>query len=353
MTNKSLILIPLILLFLGACATSSVPMRILVPADISIDKSITHVGVINRTIPHKKRKIANILEGFITGEQIFADREGADNCIDGLIEQLSQSPRFTAVQIRRTGLRGTGTRRFPRQLDWDRVRRICDKFRVDALIVLETFDSDIHFDIDKELVTKKIKLKGSDKKKKVKVPEYTAELYIDVNSGWRIYDPVNSRIIDMNVYTDRKAWESVGKTRADTLEDLPTKREAINLSGYHSGIQYAIRISPTWIHIHRDFYVKGDPKLEEAKRLVRSDDWDAAIKIWKSMLDHPDNKIAGRACYNLAFANELKGRFEAAYHWAKRAWTEFGNKKARNYMGKIQTRIIDKKRLKDQLDTED
>ncbi len=352
MKNIKLVLLPLVLVvsFFVSCSTSSVPLEILVPAEISITKEIKHIGIINRTIPARRRKVINFLEGFVTGEQIFADREGADKCINGLAGKLNDSPRFTSVIIRGERLRGTGTRRFARQLNWSTVRNICNKYRVDALIVLETFDSNISIDVERKLKKKKIKIKGTDKKKKVLVPKYYADLYIDVNSGWRIYDPATSSIVDMNTFRDRKAWSSTGKTKRKALYRLPTKREAINVSGFNSGIQYGIRISPTWINVYRDFYVKGDPGLEEAKRYVKADDWSGATRIWKSLLKHDDPKIAGRAAYNLAFAAELKGKFDRAYKWAQMSYTKFGNRKAFTYMRKLESRMSDKERLKEQLD---
>ncbi len=351
MKKIKLVFMPLVLiiLFFVSCSTSTVPLEILVPAEINITKEIKHIGIVNRTIPERRRKVINFLEGFVSGEQIFADREGADNCINGLASKLNDSPRFTSVIIRGERLRGTGTRRFARQLSWNTVRRICNKYRVDALIVLETFDSNISVDVERRLINKKIKIKGTDKKKKVKVPRYYADLYLDVNSGWRIYDPSSKSVVDMNSFLDRKSWSSYGKTERKALYGLPTKREAINVSGYNSGIQYGMRISPTWINVYRDFYVKGDPGLEEAKRYVKANDWKGATQIWRSLLKHDDPKIAGRAAYNLAFAAELKGKFKKAYSWAKMSYTKFGNRKALTYMRKLENRMDDKARLREQM----
>lgn len=340
----------LIVLLLSSCATSSVPMEILIPADINVKKDIKHFGIINRSLPAKRKKIVNILEGFFSGESILADRIGSEYCLKGLAEKLNNSPRFSAVIISGERLKGTGTRSFPPQLRWERVREICEKYRVDGLIALETFDSNIHIDVDKRSETKKIKTKDKKTKKKIKVIRYYSKLYIDVNSGWKIYDPLSENIIDVNVFSDRKRWNSKGDSRKESLKYLPSKREAINVSGYNSGVQYGIRISPTWININRDFYVKGDPALIEAKRYVRASDWNNAIRIWKELLSVNDKKTAGRAAFNLAFAAEIRGDFDTAYKWAKESFTKYGNKKAYRYMNMIKDRITDKYILEKQLE---
>ncbi len=333
-----------------SCTTSSVPVEILVPAEINVNKNIKHVGIINRSLPSRRRKIANLLEGFISGESILADRSGAENCISGLSEQLNTSPRFSSVIINGERLRGTGTRKFPLPLNWRIVEDLCRRYRVDAIIALETFDSNIHFDVKKKWRTKKVKVQGSDKKKKIKVPIFYSYLEIDVNSGWRIYDPKGRSIIDMNIFSDRKSWDSSGVSRREAIDGLPDKRDAINLAGFNSGMMYGMRISPTWININRDFYVKGDPGLKKAKKFVRIRNWDRAIAIWRGLLLKVDNKIAGRAAFNLAFAYEIMGDFNKAYSWAKKSYYKFGNKRALKYMSEIRDRITDKYLLEKQLE---
>lgn len=344
------LIVTLFIFFFNSCSVSQVPLEILIPAQINISKRIKNIGIVNRSLPERRRKVLNFLEGFISGESIMADRIGSEYCLKGLAETLNNSPRFNAVIISGENLKGTGTRAFPSQLNWGRVRQICDKYRVDALVTLETFDSNIFLDIDKRKVKRKTKDKKTKKKVIVKSFVYDAVLNIDVNSGWRIYDPDKSSIADMNIYMDRKSWSSTGKTRKDARRKFPSKREAINLSGFNSGIMYGARISPTWINVSRDFYVKGSPELKEAKRYVHSRDWKRATKVWKKLLNRNDKKIAGRAAYNLAFAAEVKGDFDNAYRWAKISYEKYGNKKAFLYIRQIRDRISDKYRLEEQLD---
>lgn len=326
------------------------PLQVLVPAEISIKKEIKHIGIINRSLPEKKRKITNILEGLISGESILADHIGSAHCLKGLAETLNNSPRFSAVIIEGEKLKGTGTRVIPVQLPWRMVMDICRKYRVDALIALETFDSNIYINISKRMKKKKIKSIKTGEKTKVKVPEYYANLYIDVNSGWRIYDPYAKGILDANIYSDKKSWEAKGDSEKEARRKLPRKRDGINISGYNSGVQYGIRISPSWISVSRTYYIKGCPEFKEAYRYLKANDWDKAVSIWHQVLKNPDNKIAGRAAYNIAIAAEVRGDLQEAHDWAKRSYTEYGNKSAYRYLRIISTRIEDNERLKEQLE---
>jgi hypothetical protein len=333
-----------------SCSVSHMPLQVLVPAEISIKKQIKHVGIVNRSLPAKRKRLVNILEGFISGESILADRIGSEHCLRGLAEHLNNAPRFSAVIIEGERLKGTGTRSFPPPLSWSRVNEICQKYRVDALIALETFDSDINIRISKKFVKKKVKSEKTGEKRKVKVPRYHANLYINVNSGWKIYDPLARAVIDADVYHDRKSWRTRGDNEKEARRRLPLKRDAINLAGFNSGIQYGARISPSWIDVNRPYYIKGCPEFTEAYRYIRADDWESAVSIWEKILDNPNQKLAGRAAYNIAVAGEVRGDLAEAYEWAKRSYTEYGNKKGGRYMRIIQTRMEDNRHLKEQLD---
>jgi len=333
-----------------SCAGSSLSLRVLVPAEININKEIKHIGIINRSLPADNKRVMNLVEGFISGETIMGDRIGSNTCLNGLAETLNNSPRFTAVIIAGERLRGTGTRRLPPQLSWRRVEQICDKYRVDGLIALEIFDSDISLKRHKKMITKRIKDKKTKKKIKVKVPQYRMRLYIDVNSAWKVYDPSNRSIVDVSTYTDRKSWRSRGKTRGEARRELPTKREAINEAGYFAGLQYGARVSPTWIQVNRFYYVKGSPEFKEAHRYVKTGDLKQAERIWKRILEGNDIKMAGRAAYNLAFAAEIRGDFEPAYQWAKMSYSKYGNKKAYHFMEVIRNRMAEKQQLEEQLE---
>ena len=347
--NLSLVFLLIGLLLVNSCSVSQTSLQVLVPAEISVSQEIKHVGIINRSLPAKRNKFVNILEGFISGETIMGDHIGSEYCLRGLTETLNNSPRFSAVIIQGEGLKGTGTRTFPPPLSWERVVQICKKYRIDALISLETFDSNIDIRIDKRMIKKKVKDKKTKEKIKIKVPRYYAKLYIDVNSGWKIYESHNKYVVDANVYSDRKIWNTVGDTKKESRRKLPLKREAINLAGHFSGIQYGTRISPTWINVSRTYYTKGCPEFTEAFRYIKTGNWEEAVLIWKTVLENSDKKIAGRAAFNIAVAAEVRGDLQEAYRWADSAYTRYGNKAAYRYIRTLSLRIEESKRLDEQL----
>ena len=329
----------LIIVTLSSCVTSSVFIDVKRPADIIIHNDIKNIVVVNRSRPNKDNLEVNIIEGLISGEGIGADRKGAEFCVGGLFESLNKSDRFSLKNAGEIQLKGTGTSSFPIPLAWNEVKSICGSYDGDALLVLETFDSDSRFILGSP-VLRIIKVK----KNKVKQLSYPTTLIMEVKSGWRIYDANNDKIIDEKIYIDIKEFKAWGATIEESRQNLPSRRIAIKQSGKYSGKKFGFRISPMWIKMNRTYYIGKHIDLKNAKQYVKKGDWDTAIEIWLSLIDNEDLKIVNRAEYNMAVASEVKGSLEIAIDWAKRSKRD-GNKKADNYINVLNSRVIDKEKL--------
>ena len=336
-----LILVPLAF---ASCRTSSIQVEMLKPATISFPKQVRQVGIINRSLPAKGQGFKAFVEGFVTGESIGADREGAQECMRGLASGLNVNPRLTGVVIEGVDLRGTGTAVWPEFLDWNDVNDLCDRFRVDAIVALETFDSDVKLRQGSREVERTID------KKKVIVTEYFGDLRLVVRSGWTIYQPQGRQIIDRNAFFDEMEWNKTGISPDDVMRKFPAKRNAINESGRFSGAQYAMRISPTWMTESRSYFRKANDEFIKAAKYVKVDNWTDAISIWRRYARDTDPKVAGRANFNMALASEVEGNLTLALEWANRAWYEYDLKKARNYTELLRNRIRQQEMLDKQME---
>lgn len=334
-----------IVVFLASCAsTNTVRIQVLQPADIYVPSHIKKVVIANRSLPQKDELVWNILEGIVTGESVFADRESSGQCINGLANELNANPRFQATLKSDNELKGTGTKKFPTVLDWSKAEEICNNFGADGLILLETFDSDVLFSKSKQDVKKTVN------NKEVIVPEYNADLRMKVNAGWRIYDIKNKQIIDESVFTDEKGWNAKGETEQNAFSKLPSKRSALNESGYYAGTRFAKRISPNWIWVSRFYYVRKHDDLKKAKYMARASNWQGASEIWKKLTLNSDPKVAARACYNMAIACEIDGNLEIAITWVNKAIKEYNFKPAANYLNILNNRIAQQNKLKQQME---
>ncbi len=340
---KKIVVVFFLVSVFSSCITSNVVVNIQRPADITISQDIQNVVVANRSRPSKENLTGNIVEGIISGEGIGTDRRGAEFCIDGLINMLGNSERFMLKNTDGIELKGTGTASFPIPLDWDIVQSLCDPYDADALIVLATFDSDSRSYVGNP-VTRTRKKKGV----KVKTLRYPAYREIKIESGWRIYDLRNKKIIDENKFTEQKEFSAWADSPKAAQIALISQGSAIRESGIFAGTQYGFRISPIWIKARRTYFSGKHDDLELANKYVKKGDWDYAITIWKDLVNSADEKTARRSAYNMAIASEIKGELDVAIEWASKA-QHLGEKKAYSYINVLKRRKIDKEKLKQQL----
>ena len=349
MTRKNL---PLILIFIvsitfavSSCKTKSLSVRVLKPADIYVPGKIKTLAVVNRSLPAKGdgSRVVNILEGLVTGEGIFVDRNASERCVSGLADGLVNSPRFSVTVPTGLDIRGTGTAQFPEPLKWSEVEQICNDYSAEGLILLETFDSNISRNFGTRQKTRK------EDGKDINYTEHIASVDVSINAGWRIYFPSERKIVDQNVFVDRKGWDGTGLTKIEAGRKLPKPERAVEDAGYFAGTQYAHRISPMWIWVSRKYYVKGNDDFKDARYKVQSKKWEDAALIWKRYVNDPDTKIAGYACYNMALASEVMGEFDIALDWAQKAYSDYYLKSAREYINILENRIREAEALNRQM----
>ncbi len=334
-----------ILLSLAAC-TPSAPLQVLQPAQMVIPDHIRVIATVDRSKPEKG--FENFLEGLLTGENIGQDRQGRRYALEGLAQSLTRTPRF---EVKSTGLELVGSRggnSFATPLDWSEVERICRDYAADAIVTIETFDTDNRVSYSE----RREKRKDKDGKEYVQI-RFDARLDMTARLGWRFYDPKTRTIQDEFVTIAQASDTQTADSKEQALRRLYDQSSITRNIGYDAGARYGMRIAPVWITVNRPFYSSGkgafDAEMERAARFAKADRWQDAAPIWQTVVRQADDKTAGKAAFNLAVANERAGLLTSALEWAQRSYTDFGNKKARNYIRNLQQRISDQERLRQQL----
>lgn len=324
-----------------AC-TSTVHVQVLKPADINLPDSIQKFAVGNRSLPEEGKKLGNIVEGLFSGEGIGLDKRASGSAVIGVTNGLAQSPRYEVTQISEQ-LFGTGTSQMPAPLSWEEVERLCANTNADALILLETFDTDSRRTFDTKVRKKKVD------EEYVEYTEHIANLDMKVVTGWRIYYPAEKMIVDNHVFEDHKGFTGKGDNQELAIARLPGKEQAAREAGMLAGEDYAIRISPMWMDVRRDYYTKGSADMKLATRRARSNDWKGAAEVWKKLAESSANmKVKKRACYNMALVCEIEGNLDLAIEWAKKA-RDLGMNRAITRINQLEQRKLDDARANEQM----
>lgn len=322
-----------------SCKTNQLYLNVTEPAPVTVPAYIKKVGVINRSMPTDETKAVDVIDKVLSLEGDKLDREGADESIKGLSDELLNNNRFTEVKpLNDIDFRTNKLALFPVPLSWEIVEKICKETGTDALFSLEKFDTDTKISYSNRPVDIKTPLG--------KIPglEHQADMETIVKTGWRIYDPAAKAILDEFIYQDAIVFSGKGINPLLAAGALIGRKDAVNKVSNQAGHGYAMRIIPYRLRVYRDYYVKGTVNFKIAKRKAQMGKWDEAGELWMKETENPKMKIAGRAVYNMAIINEINGDVDSALKWAQKSYEDYNNKLGIRYV-----RILENRRYKNEV----
>jgi hypothetical protein len=307
-------------------------MRIEVPAPVTMSNSIKKVGILNRSVPNEKEKVQNAAHQVLSAQSFAMLKEGGLEGIHGLKDGLMENNRFESVAILDSiDLKSTAIGLFPAELSWDKVESICNAKKLDALFVLEMFDTDF------KISPSSIPVNVTNPLQVVSAVQ-NMNMTTIVKTGWRIYVPGIRRIIDEYTVSQNTSYTS-GSNPLVTVDAILQRKETIKQVANDCGHAYAVRILPEFIRVYRDYFIRGgDGSFKIAKRRARAGNWDGAAELWLKQTTSTRNKSAGRACYNMAIINEINGNLDEAIKWAQKSYEDYGVRLSLRYINVLKAR---------------
>ncbi len=331
---------------LTSCSvTKDYTLSALEPASVDLASTITKIGIINESNTSQKSEYHTRIEQILSAKDHQLEKDGIDAAISGLFDELVKDQRFDTVQLIHTELNNSkGLGETVDAISWDAIREICDANGVDAIFSLAYYEADTQVSVKKKKIEEQNMLRQY-----VKVEGHEITLETLIANGWRIYDPYNQKVIDELVFNDQITSTGTGTNEMDALYDISDRREAVLDQSKNSGSSYGLRLLPQEQEVARDYYVRGSEKLVEAKKLAAENNWQAAAALWEQEVANENLKIKAKACYNMAFYNEMNGKYEEAMEWAVMAYAQDENKYALAYMDVLRIRIAQNKIVEEQL----
>jgi len=220
-------------------------------------------------------------------------------------------------------------------ISWTYLENISDHNNADIFIVLDTL---------------KLSMDSGQSVNYYTAPEeYYVFRELAINAYWSVFDLYTKKRLDKYHYGDTLLWDAFGYFKTEIENKMPSVEQSIREASYFSALDYANRIFPVWQIETRYFYHLGNDDFKQAGQFVRNYEWEKAIKTWEKYIDHIDKEIASRACFNLAFANEILGKLDLAIAWAKQSKAIKNKARTRNYISLLQSRKKELKELKTQV----
>lgn len=335
---------------LSSACGATMRLQVLQPALVDTPANVRTIAVVDRSRAGSTgEKVLGALESIVTGEGIAADNFGRSRAVTGAVDGLRASPRFDGV-MPYTPPKEMETSLRDRELSWETATRICREAGCQAIIALETFDSNSDLD-----VTTRMERRKDANGNEVERPVFDARRRTTVRTTWRYYDVVNRQVLDsVRDYDTIHTFTESDPARDRAVSLLPPQRDGVGFVGDMAGRAYARRIAPTYVWVDRSYYTHGDDLLKLGKRHARAGDWDGAAQHWDALYRQAAKpRHRGRAAYNLALASEVRGDLQVASEWATEAAILLGNGKSRTYQAVLSRRRADEARLEQQMKVEE
>ncbi|MBI1183896.1 hypothetical protein GC194_06470 [bacterium] len=327
-------------LFMYACSSPKVSFSYLQPAAVNLPSNIQKIVVVDHSA--MKDGTWNVIEGALTGEGIGQDVEGVLNLIAGIREIGAESNRYVIEKESMRYGQGKLLENIPNPMDMSLIKDIGNKHQADAVLAIDKFDSDF-------IVTNaKLKDKPNPDDTTKKIEQYKVTGVATIVAYIRVYEVATGNILDEIKHRNSFSWNATGNSVDDAVKKLMQKQLAVNQVAYQAGIAYGKRIAPAEVYVTRVLYKRPKNKHVAFDRGVRKaevGDWYGASADFEEATKGADNKIKGKAAYNLAVCYEVLGKLEEAQAWAQDAYVKFGLSKGKEYQAILQQRIYDRDEL--------
>jgi len=308
---------------------SSLVLNVKHPAQIDIPIDLDTILIVDRTgiEKGKGRQLATGLEAVFSGEPIGGDKYGVKHCKMELIKILSNHDRLTLASFEIPELNISNLNEIQKPLLKTEVDSLCKQYGADGVLALEFFDS------YRVIVNPNVNPNSTVQNQK------TAQ----VSTQWRLYYMETSTIVDYKEFTTRG-------THYQAVSGVGTGQyKAIANAGMEAADLYVKRVVPSYYRESRIYFKAGSKELKMAGKAMKNTLWDQAKNYYLMMIDsETDQKILGRACFNLALIFEIEENFTEAIKYANQAM-QVGIKEAPRYVNILKTRLNEQPLIESQM----
>lgn len=325
----SILSLIIVVLFFTNCKTVDLRFKLYNKPLVSLPEHVKQIALVNRTIIDSTQKDKNLIEAIVTGESFLGDKQGPEDCLFSFRNYMNNYGPVSALIPDKHRLHGNIGAFKTDPLDWKLVKKICRESNSGVLMSLEKFDTNSDATIG--AVTTGVNvinnaMNGGN------IAAQTKDIRYNVMYGWILYDTLSQQIIHYNDETVHEIARGV-----PMLAPLPI--EAVKNTASVIGEREAAKFCSSFYWVHRDYYKKGkSSKFKIGVRRAYVNDWDGAIEIWKETAKSDNSKTAGRSCYNIAIAYEVKGDVNEALKWARKSFSDYGTKLAHQYVYTLERR---------------
>lgn len=313
---QNFIFILLVLLVASSCtSTKIITIEIPEPAQKELPAQIQSLVLVNRTVDDKYSDLPSdtIQKEFYKKnfkvDTLIYDLTAVDTCLKAAGDLLFESGRYDIVIPEDRFLAFKENAFFSKEMEWKEVQELCETYNTDAVLSLDMFKTHIATDFSKESFF--------DPTNDAFSSALSAQMVVVYDALFRVYDPVEEKIIIREFFKDTLVWEDFARNTSELFRNYTPVKQALAEAGIAIAIDFSEKISTVWRQEKRPLYIKGDKSLKLAGTLIDNGDWNQAIALWKDTAEKTKSKATkSKAQLNVAIAYEIRGDIENSIVWA-------------------------------------
>ncbi len=305
MTHKIIkaVLYSIILIHSYSCASlSTIPIQVAIPSKYNISPDIKSIAILNRSlntdfINFRHDSAENLLNNLDAREDYF-DSIASDSAVVIAAKAIFDSQRYDVVVPSRRNIWRDDSETKLAPLDTAFIGEVCRDFKVEALLVLESFS---------EKITGRFEMPWK---------RAIGQLVLTYHSTWNLYRSGKLLpLLSLQANDDLYWTGGLDSSHKEGFSQLPSIKEALITGGMEAGLNIASQICPVWVDETRYYYTTGDKNIDAAIPLIKSNKWEDAKEIWMKYAKASSKSLRSRIEYNLSLASEMTGDFDRAIEW--------------------------------------
>jgi len=264
-------------------------------------------------------------------DTIINDFQTIDTTLKALGNLLFESGRYDIVIPENRFPKIDNTSLIAAEMQWDEIKELCDTFRTDAILSLDYFKTRVMTEYQSTTNYNVFSGNFAD--------QAHAEMKINYEALFRVYDPKLERVIMRRFMRDTLAWEGTDQTAKDLFRWLTPVKDALTETGISIALDLSGEICPGWRNEKRAYFASGDSNMKQAPPLINSNQWEAAIAIWKDTAEKTKSKsLKSKAEFNIALGYEMLGDLDSSINWALQSYNTMYRTNTYNYLETLKRR---------------
>ena len=280
------------------------------------------LGIANRVVVDEV-KVPVKLNGNALDNYRKAVKVATMQSIGYLADELEELGGFDAVEVKYGALElmkewGEAPNNLP---------KICDIYRLDALVALESFAAEVDIDTYSALSSPVDRNEGT-----VRVPVFYSNQNVNLETMWKVYQCPTSEVLHAKLISSASSYQTESENPYEAAENLPEGKVSLIQVAKQNAHSFSKEIAPFWSKEVREFYLYGSDQLYRAGRYATDGYWEQASDIWFQLTNSISEKVAEKAKFNMILASEVAGDYDLALNWANEVISKYDNDMARKYL---------------------